>query len=67
MSAPQTPAAQNTLLHFVLGLALGGGLVAGMQARLWWLELLCLAGVLLYVFLRAGFTRTLKDRQAKRQ
>ncbi len=64
MSASQTPPAQNTLLHFALGLALGGGLVAGMQAHLWWLELICLAGVLLYVFLRAGFTKTLKNRQA---
>ncbi len=67
MSAQPTPPAQNTLLHFALGLALGGGLVAGMQAKWWWLELLCLAGVLLYVFLRAGFTRTLKNRQAKQQ
>jgi hypothetical protein len=65
MSAPQTPSQQNTLLHFALGLALGGGLVAGMQARLWWLELLCMAGVLLYVFFRAGFTKTIKNRQAK--
>lgn len=65
MSAPQTPAAQNTLLHFVLGLALGGGLVAGMQARLWWLELLCLGGVLFYVFFRTGFTKSFKNRQAK--
>ncbi len=64
MSAERTPLSQNTLLHFALGLALGGGLVAGMQAKLWWLELLCLAGVLLYVFLRAGFTKTLKNRQA---
>jgi len=59
----QPPLSQNTLLHFALGLALGGGLVAGMQAKLWWLELLCLAGVLLYVFMRAGFTKTLKNRQ----
>lgn len=63
MSEPKTTVGQNSLFHFVLGLALGGGLVAGMQAKLWWLELLCLAGVLLYVFLRAGFTRTLKNRQ----
>lgn len=63
MSTAPTSPMQNTLLHFALGLALGGGLVAGMQAKLWWLELLCLAGVLLYVFLRAGFTKTLKNRQ----
>jgi hypothetical protein len=52
----------NSLLHFALGLALGGGLVAGMQARLWWLELLCLAGVLLYVLFRSGITRSMNNR-----
>ncbi|MFN3530645.1 MAG: hypothetical protein ACK417_12045 [Bacteroidia bacterium] len=51
----------NSLLHFALGLALGGGLVAGMQARLWWLELLCLAGVLLYVLFRSGITRSMNN------
>lgn len=59
--------ASNPLLHFAIGLALGGGLVAGMQAHLWWLELLCLAGVLLYVFFRAGFTKTMAKRAAERQ
>ncbi len=57
----------NPLLHFAIGLALGGGLVAGMQAHLWWLELLCLAGVLLYVFFRAGFTKTMAKRAADRK
>ncbi len=60
-------AASNTLMHFVLGLALGGGLVAGMQARLWWLELLCLGGVLLYVLLRSGLTRSMQKRAAARK
>lgn len=62
-----TKSEANTLLHFVLGLALGGGLVAGMQARLWWLELLCLAGVLLYVFLRSGITKSMQKRAAERK
>jgi hypothetical protein len=53
-------------MHFVLGLALGGGLVAGMQARLWWLELLCLGGVLLYVLLRSGITKSMQKRAAER-
>lgn len=60
------PKETNPLLHFAIGLALGGGLVAGMQAKLWWLELLCLAGVLLYVFFRAGFTKTMAKRAADR-
>jgi hypothetical protein len=64
---PATPSNANTLMHFVLGLALGGGLVAGMQARLWWLELLCLAGVLLYVFLRSGITKSMQKRAAERK
>ena len=63
---PATQSASNTLMHFVLGLALGGGLVAGMQARLWWLELLCLAGVLLYVLLRSGITKSMQKRAAER-
>jgi len=57
--------ASNPLMHFVLGLGLGGGLVAGMQARLWWLELLCLAGVLLYVLFRSGITKTMQKRNAR--
>lgn len=61
------PSGTNPLLHFAIGLALGGGLVAGMQAKLWWLELLCLAGVLLYVFFRAGFTKTMAKRAADRK
>lgn len=61
------PRETNPLLHFAIGLALGGGLVAGMQAQLWWLELLCLAGVLLYVFFRAGFTKTMAKRAADRK
>jgi hypothetical protein len=64
---PATQSASNTLMHFVLGLALGGGLVAGMQARLWWLELLCLGGVLLYVLLRSGLTRSMQKRAAARK
>jgi hypothetical protein len=61
-----TKSEATTLLHFVLGLALGGGLVAGMQARLWWLELLCLGGVLLYVLLRSGITKSMQKRAAER-
>ncbi|MDP2187651.1 MAG: hypothetical protein Q8J69_03110 [Sphingobacteriaceae bacterium] len=64
---PAADAASNTLMHFVLGLALGGGLVAGMQARLWWLELLCLGGVLLYVLLRSGLTKSMQKRAAARK
>lgn len=67
MSAPQPQPAQQSLLHFALGLALGGGLVAGMQARLWWLELLCLGGVLLYVLFRSGLTKTMQQRAEKRK
>jgi hypothetical protein len=37
-----------------------------MQARLWWLELLCLAGVLLYVLLRSGITKSMQKRAAER-
>lgn len=66
-SEPTTQSNANTLMHFVLGLALGGGLVAGMQARLWWLELLCLAGVLLYVLLRSGITKSMQKRAAERK
>lgn len=64
---PATQSASNTLMHFVLGLALGGGLVAGMQARLWWLELLCLGGVLLYVLLRSGITKSMQKRAEARK
>lgn len=64
---PASQSNANTLMHFVLGLALGGGLVAGMQARLWWLELLCLAGVLLYVLLRSGITKSMQKRAAERK
>jgi hypothetical protein len=65
--AKTDPTAPNTLLHFALGLALGGGLVAGMQARMWWLELLCLAGVLLYVLLRSGMTKSMQKRASERK